>query len=229
MPVPYSEFVWGGRLYNPEINKGGHYQHAPLFHGEGGRDGQDQYAFYPRAWKAGAKRIELSIPRTGASIVDQIRDDSALTIYRLITEAALQGNRRGIGRVGGDFWPLPTGKESKFQPLCTDHGGCSMTTTILAMTSPGPDGAVFNERLEMFREGVQVAEAIIAVQRSLDGKRIGGELAERAERLLDERARYYLRACLPYVANRLSFECSNWQERDSRLFALAAEISRATR
>jgi hypothetical protein len=216
-------------LYDPETDKGGRHPHAPLFHGEGGQKGQGRYASYPQAWKAGAKRIEVSIPRTGSSIVDAIHDDSALVIYRMITEAALQGNRCGIGRVGGDFWPLSGGKDGRFEPLCTDHGGCSMPTNILALTSPGPDGAIFNERLEMFREGVQVAEAIIAVQRALDAQRIDGELAKRAECLLDARARYYLRACLPYATNRLSFECSNWQERDSRLFALAAEISRAAR
>jgi len=36
-----------------------------------------------------------------------------------------------------------------------------MPENTLSLTSPGPDGAMFNERLVMFREGVQVAEAIV--------------------------------------------------------------------
>ena len=39
------------------------------------------------------------------------------------------------------------------------YGGCSWNCNTMAMTSPGPDGAIFNVRLESFREGVQLAEA----------------------------------------------------------------------
>ena len=102
-----------------------------------------------------------------------------------------------------------------------------MPENTLSLTSPGPDGAIFNERLETLREGVQVAEAIIFVQRALDAKQINGNLAKRAASLLDERARYYLRLRFPHATCRLSFECSNWQDRDSKLFALAAEVARS--
>ena len=65
-----------------------------------------------------------------------------------------------------------------------------------------------------------------------DGKRIGGDLAERTERLLDERARYYLRAYFYFneghLNNGTAWACSNWQERDAKLFALAAEVAKAT-
>ena len=202
--------VGSGRLYNPETDKGGQYQ----------------YAFYPRAWKLGDKRIELSNPRAGSSIVDVIRDGSPLAVYRMITEAAVQGNVRGVGRVGGDFWPIPTGKPDQFIHVCTGYGGVTMTNNTLSLTTPGPDGADFNERLEMFREGVQLAEAIIFVQKALEAKQIDGDLASRAVALLDVRARYYLRARFPHATCRLSLECSNWQARDSQLFALAAEIGK---
>jgi hypothetical protein len=211
MPVPYSEWVWGsGRLYNPETDKGGQYQ----------------YTQYPRAWARPDKRIELSNPRAGSSIVDAMRDDSPLAVYRMVTEAAVQGNLRGIGRVGGDFWPIPTGRPGQFIHICTGYGGVTMVENTLSLTSPGPDGADFNERLEMFREGVQVAEAILFVQKALEAKQVDAELAGRAVALLDERARYYLRARFPHATCRLSLECSNWQTRDSQLFALAAEIGR---
>jgi hypothetical protein len=212
MACPYSEWVWGSGypLYDPDWGD------------------RSKCPFYPRAWKRGNERVELSNPRAGTCIVDAIRDTSPLAIYRTISEAALQGNLRGIGRVGGDFWPLPTGKEGRFHPLCTDYGGCSMPNNTISLTSPGPDGAIFNERLEMFREGVQVAEAIIFLQRAMEAGKIDGDLAKRIAAALDERARYYLRARFPHTTALLSFESSNWQERDDRLFALAAEAAEYT-
>jgi hypothetical protein len=211
MPVPYSEWVWGSGwpLYDPDTR------------------GPEQRPFYPRPWTVGSRRIELSNPRAGSCIVNAIRDNSPLTIYRTISEAALQGNVRGIGRVGGDFWPLPTGKDGRFQPLCTSYGGCSMPENTMSLSSPGPDGAVFNERLEMFREGVEVAEAVIFIQRALEAGKLDDDLARRAVALLDQRARYYLRARFPHATCLLSYESSNWQERDDRLFALAAEVAKA--
>lgn len=211
MPVLYSEWVWGSGypLYDPDWGN------------------RQQRPFYPRPWILGNQRIELSNPRAGTCIVDAIRDTSPLAICRTLSEAALQGNLRGVGRVGGDFWPLPAGKEGRFQPLCTDYGGCSMPTNTLSLTSPGPDGAIFNERLEMFREGVQVAEAIIFVQKALEAGKLDGDLAGRAAALLDQRARYYLRARFPHATCLLSYESSHWQQRDDDLFALAAEVAKA--
>jgi hypothetical protein len=102
------------------------------------------------------------------------------------------------------------------------------------MTAPGPDGAVFTERLEMFREGLQVAEAITTLTKALAGGKLPGALATEITRTLDERARYYLRARWPFGPRYtfggdayLSFESSDWQARDDRLFALAAEVTRA--
>jgi len=150
---------------------------------------------------------------------------------------------RGIGRVGGDFWPLPTGKDGQFRAIGGNYGGCSWSENTMAMASPGPDGAIFNTRLESFREGVQVAEAIVFVQRALDPStssgpqavspsngsgKVGDDLAKRAAALLDERARYYLRTRYPHWVAKMSLECSNWQERDDKLFALCAEVAKAT-
>jgi hypothetical protein len=96
------------------------------------------------------------------------------------------------------------------------------------MTSPGPAGAIFNERLEMFREGVQITEAVVFLQKALESKAAGGELAKKIEDLLDERARYYLRTRANQECNWLALECSAWQERDDRLLALCAEVAKQT-
>jgi len=71
-----------------------------------------------------------------------------------------------------------------------------------------------------------VAEAIVFVQQALESGKVGEDFAKRAGALLDERARYYLRTRYPHWVTRLSLECSNWQERDSRLFALCAEVAK---
>ena len=102
--------------------------------------------------------------------------------------------------------------------------GIDMRDAIYACFSPGPDGAVFNERMEVFREGVQVGEAILFLERALEDKKISGDVEKKMGLLLNERSRYYLRA----TRNFRSFECSNWQERDDRLFGLCAEVAAAS-
>jgi hypothetical protein len=84
--------------------------------------------------------------------------------------------------------------------------------------------------MEMFREGVQVCEAIIFLQRAVVNKQVGDDVAKRIEDLLNERARYYLRAQCPGRAGTRwhPMECSNWQERDDKLFALCAEVAAKT-
>jgi hypothetical protein len=219
MPVPYSEWVWGaGRLYDPATDKGGRFQ----------------YAFYPRPWKRGAARIEVANPRYGNAVVERMADWSPLALYRTVDEAAVQGGVRGTGRIGGDFWPLPGGKDGRFMHLCDAYEAVGPENSTCSMTAPGPDGALFTERLEMFREGAQIAEAITFLTRALDAKKVSGDLEARIVAALDERARYYLRARWPFGPRYefggdayLSFISSNWQARDDLLFSLAAEVARA--
>jgi hypothetical protein len=206
MPVPYSEWVWGcGWLYNPEVRQ--------------------RHPFYPRAWKAGATRIELANVRVGTAVIRHLRDYSPTVAYRMVSEGALQAGLRGIGRLGADFWPLPAEAEGRRYHLCTSQFAVGPPNSVMAMLSPGPDGAVFNERLEVFREGVQAAEAIIFIQQALEAGGLDEALAARCEQLLDERARYYLRTRPGQAGHWLAFECSGWQERDGRLFALAGEVA----
>jgi hypothetical protein len=212
MPVPYSEWVWGcGRLYNPETDKGGKYQ----------------YSSYPRPWKSGSARIEVGNPRYGVSFVESMRDSSPLVLYRTVDEASVQANVRGTGRVGGDFWPLPSSKAGRYLHLCDSYSAVGPQNNTVSMTSPGPEGAVFNERLEMFREGLQVAEAITFLTKALDAKKATGDLESRIAKALDERARYYLRTRYPRGDTFLSLESSDWQARDDLLFSLAAEVAKA--
>jgi hypothetical protein len=58
-------------------------------------------------------------------------------------------------------------------------------------------------------------------------KQVGDDVAKRIDALLLERARYFLRsAYFTRGGTRLvPMECSNWQARDDRLFALCAEVA----
>jgi len=211
MPVPYSEWVWGcGFAYDPD---------------GGGRP----WPVYPRFWTNGNKRREFGNPRMGLSVIigDSLRETSTLAMHRFISEATLQGNLNGLGRVGGDSWMIPSDKGGKPVVLFDTFKAVGPGESTTALFSAGPDGAVFNQRMEMFREGVQVAEAIIFLERAQEEKRVAPELNRKIVELLDERARYFLRGQESSRAgNRwLAMECSGWQERDDRLFALCAEVA----
>ncbi|MHC4916803.1 MAG: glycoside hydrolase domain-containing protein [Planctomycetota bacterium] len=206
MPVPYSEWVWGcGGLYNPD---------AP----------RSRVKVYPSPWKKGSERIEVGNPRVGTGIIGVLRDYSPLTAYRFITEAAMQGGIRGVGRVGGDFWPLDLGdKRGRLYPMCDSQFAVGPVNNSKALLSPGPDGAIFSERLEMFREGVQVSEAIVLLQKAAEAGKFD---AARLKKLLDDRARHYLRTRPGQNGSWWSMECSGWQARDRELFKLAAEVAK---
>ena len=90
---------------------------------------------------------------------------------------------------------------------------------------PGPAGPVSTARFENAREGDELAEARIFIEQALTdkvfAKTLPPDLATRCQDLLDERTnilRYWpigAAALAPY----------NRQERDRRLFELAAEVA----
>jgi hypothetical protein len=214
MPVLCSEGVWGvGALYDPDglMGRQAAYQEEGVPH-------------YPRRWKNGPRNVFLGFPRMGVSFVDMLGEDSLLSVYRTVVEGAIQGNVSGLGYMGGDFWPVPPvapGAEGRRVRVSWGGQGICMSDSVMALFGPGPDGAVFTERAEMFREGVQIGEAILYLQRLHGERKLSPELEARKERLLDERARYYLRAWHNYR----SFECSPWQQRDDELLALCADAA----
>jgi hypothetical protein len=206
MPVRVNEWVWGsGRLYNPDADAGS----------------------YPRPWKRLGKRVDLTNPRIGTGVMFQFAARKPPIAFRLASEACLQGDLHGMGKLGADFWSCIADRHGRMRTMDLDEFGVGFRNTVRAMLSPGPEGAVFNERLEMFREGLQVAEAIVQVQRGLESDRLEPAIVKRIESLLDERARYYLHTQDAETDNLpwWGYQGSSWRERDARLFALAAEVS----
>jgi hypothetical protein len=100
-------------------------------------------------------------------------------------------NRRGTG------WP-----------------GCS----TMALLAHGPDGPVPTERFEMFRECLQLAEAILFIQRAIEENKISEQLQQQARRYLDDPSEAFLKGCfgVRYIQD----------EPDEELLSLAGEVAR---
>ncbi len=214
MPVARCEWVWGcGGLYNPDRGNG-HERNA-----------------YPRPWKRlDGDWVSMANPRIGTGITFLFGPSCPPSAFRAMSEGALQGDVGGLGRLGADFWPCLPDARGRMRTMDVAEYGLGFNNTVRAMLSPGEDGAVFNEKLEMFREGVQVTEAIVQVQRGLESGKLSADLTGRAEALLDERARYFLHTLDNEIGPGFTWgalECSAWQERDRKLFALAAEVAKA--
>jgi hypothetical protein len=206
MPVLCNEWIWGsGRLYNP--------------------DGlRSQGRSYPSPWRkrrAGQPILDLKIPR-GA-----LRDHHPVPAYRAGPEGMMQHDLHGFGRLGGDFWPVRRGKTGRRVHLC--DRGCALghAINVISFISPGPDGAVCNERVEAFRGGTQVAEAVAWLREMQVQNKVTGELAGRVEAFLDLRARHYVRVGYQTSQHWRAFASCGRADLNDRLYALAAEVSKA--
>lgn len=194
--VRCSEVVWGvPAVWNPAAAKPG--------------------ALYPRPWKSKPSRIHLAFPRLGAGAVE-LYQRSDLREYRLKPEKAMQSNLNGIGRVGIDFWEF-TDAEGRKRQLTSGGGQFTFNAGVAWFLAAGPDGPVPTTRSEMFREGVQVCEAMSFLQQASESGKLPGELAARIEALVRERARNMLAA----DGHR------DWWEHEDKLFALCAEVAKA--
>ncbi|HOX05050.1 MAG TPA: DUF6067 family protein [Planctomycetota bacterium] len=200
----------------------------------------------PRAFKAGPKS---NLGRAGYSVCGHARnryyDYSPLLTIRLLNEEMLMRDQHGLDPVGADFWPVKDAK-GRYAPgqwldSCLGPGGSTM-----ALLAPGPDGALPTERFEAMREGVQIAETMLFLQRALDSGKISGALAEKANKALDERAlalitaakvreaehkkkseRHVLMGRLGWGLLDLDLVSKGARERDASLYAVAGEVAAA--
>jgi Glycoside hydrolase 123, catalytic domain/Glycoside hydrolase 123 N-terminal domain len=217
MQVICNEGVWGsGRLYDPNRAKG--------------RKGRN----YPMPWKATARKANLSFPREGVQNIDLLRSSfTPLAGFRAVPESCLQGSLDGIGNVGAAFWPLKRkdkrGRIQTYTQACRPQLGPG--SCLYAILSPGADGPTANERYEMFREGVQLTEAMIFLQKALDSGKLPAGMAQSIRALLNARARAYLRTyryMWPPSSLWKQYAGSGIRERDQALFDLCAKAAKAT-
>lgn len=210
VPVTCREHVWSaGILYNPDGAKAG----------GGGK--------YPTPWKRGPTQYEWGFMRYGVACIHHLYESSPAAAWRVVEESTLQGNLNGVGRVGLDFWPLPVGeKPGNYRALSGDKGmhlGPSASTRMFFF--PGPNGPAPTWRSEVFREGLQIREAMIFLQQALETPGFGADLAKRIREALDERARHYLRTRQGQPMLWTAYEGSGCRQRDALLLRLCAEAA----
>jgi len=173
------------------------------------------------------------------------RNDVRLTtspaIYRIYAEEWLDahgryktpspdGYRGGVGRLGGDFWPVLEGRRTASSIAGrypeTGWGQLTLNYSIPYLVCPGRDGAVASVRFELMRENVQEAEARALVEDAAAlpkvKARVGEKLAARCLALLEDRTRTYRRV---YGSGGPMWYASCGQRRRSEaLYRLAAEV-----
>jgi hypothetical protein len=146
------------------------------------------------------------------------RDDSPLTDLRRIDEDEIMMGHDGLSDFGADLFPIkrPNGA---IYGIANGRGTGGPGNSTMALLAPGPKGAIATERFEMFREGAELAEALLFIQRAIEGKKISDDLIQRANKYLDQRGEGFLKGW---------FGVRYMQaEHDEQLLNLAGEVARA--
>ncbi|HOX04812.1 MAG TPA: DUF6067 family protein [Planctomycetota bacterium] len=155
-------------------------------------------------------------------------DWSPLAILRNLPEELILRGHDGGGDFGSDNFPIKDAR-GKFVFLPTGRGtgggNCASTRALLA---PGPDGPVATERFEMFREGTELAEAVIFLERALAEKKISGDLERKVNAFLDQRGTTFVRDWYDRgEAFREQWSIAGQAESDAQLLELAAQAAAA--
>jgi hypothetical protein len=166
----------------------------------------------------------------------QYREQGWPALWELRTkheEAILKGND-GLEAVGADHFPIKDarGRYTRGRWVDFAQGPGAATSAILGAGDTGPIGS---ERFEAMREGIQLCEAMVFIQKAIEGKKLSGDLEAKANQVLDDRAKA-VAASSKLASPKFgvwSFEdfaeyAKGARERDDLLYATAAEVARAT-
>jgi len=157
---------------------------------------------------------------------------SPLIVYRHLPEEAIERGHDGVGEFGAENFPIEDPqREGRFMNLGAGRGtGGGNNASTRALLAPGPDGPVATERFELYREGVELCEAVLYLERALKEKRIDGELAQRVNDYLDQRSREFIawwwrgKSGLGFVND---WSIPNQFNSDARLLELAGKVAAA--
>jgi Glycoside hydrolase 123, catalytic domain/Glycoside hydrolase 123 N-terminal domain len=145
------------------------------------------------------------------------RDYSPIVRLRHLPEEMIMRGHDGVGQLGAGLFPLKGGRRGRYYHLNRGRGGLGPECSTRTFVAPGPKGPVVTERYEMFREGVQLCETLIFLERAIMEKKISGDLAKRVG---------------DYLQARGTARIKDWRAgqfaRDEQLYALAAEAAKAT-
>lgn len=163
---------------------------------------------------------------------DRHNEASDLWIHRTLPEEMIYRGHRGVGPLGADVWPVPDGKGRSVR--LAGGGALCLAASTHTMLAAAPDGPAPTERFEVFREGLQLCEAMIYIQGALGSKKLPADLAKRADALLQARGDNYTKAqtlkgsygsITPAYTKAIAGEGS--EQRDIDLMQMADEVSRA--
>ncbi|MEX0886175.1 MAG: glycoside hydrolase domain-containing protein [Phycisphaeraceae bacterium] len=172
------------------------------------------------------------------------------TRMRTVVESNITGQQRGLGRVGGDLWWALRDRRGQRRGTVAERYPQSLWRNLdirSSLLAPGPEGPVPTARFMHLREGLQEAEARIAIEEALlehEATLDAGLVAE-ARALLEARHRAAWRengqdeAYLEQMdsdemprhqqdgVGYAWFVASDWQGRSERLYELAGRVARA--
>ena len=144
----------------------------------------------------------------------------------------MKGNH-GLDPLGGDLW-MTKDERGKWvggawAACALGPGGCTK-----AMLGPTPEGAVATERYEALREGVQLCEAILFIQKGIDSGKLAADLATRAHAVLDERGKRLMDSWVSAdKSGKTKFDPAIFSEkameREIELYAVAAEVAKTVK
>jgi hypothetical protein len=130
---------------------------------------------------------------------------ATLLAYRTLSDQSILQRKQGLGRIGFDFWPvLEAGRSRTVIYNRYPFSSCAQRAPALYTFSwPGPAGAETTQRFEVFCQGIQESETLLAVSQALDhrGDKMDPALAGRCRQLLTDR--------LWFATDRTMF--SDWQ------------------
>jgi len=148
--------------------------------------------------------------------------------WRVAPEYALYLHKRGVGRECIDYFPMGTKAEhgtfySRYPQSADGHS----IPFAAYYAQPGPDGPTATIRYELFREGMQEAEATILIAEAAETKadQLGKELADKCRRIFIDRINAVRTARGMVRGNE---DPSGWQVRSAELYAAAAEVAAKT-
>ena len=172
---------------------------------------------------------------------NDVRVWTALAVYRIYVEHWLDargrcrkntpgGFRGGVGRIGGDFWPVMKGRYRAASIAGrypeTGWGQLTLNYSIPYVLAPGRDGAVASMRFELMRENVQEAEARALIEDAAVlpevKAHVGEALAARCLALLEDRTRTYSRVY--GNGGPMWYASCGRRRRTEALYHLAAEV-----
>ena len=145
------------------------------------------------------------------------RDYSPLTHQRRVGEDIVMSGLDGITDFGADLFTYRRPNGELAIPY-TEDGPAGPGNTQMCMLYPGPDGPVATERLEMVREGVELTEALLFIERAIQEKKLSADLQQRAERALEARSHAFI----------MDWFCIRDMpaEEDGKLLDLAGEVAK---